>query len=149
MDDTSSSLKAEFAQPLCTAIQIALIHLLDSWGVRPTAVIGHSSGEVAAAYAAKAITAETAIINAYYRGQATKLYAKPGGMLAIGMGMKQMEKFMKDGISIACENSPQSVVISGTDEVISHTLESIKQQHPDTFTSSLDVEAPYHSRKSY
>lgn len=39
----------EYSQPMCTAIQVALVDLLESFGIRPTAVIGHSSGEIAAA----------------------------------------------------------------------------------------------------
>ena len=48
--DTSSINDAEFSQPLCTAVQIALVQLLQSWGIRPVATVGHSSGEIAAGY---------------------------------------------------------------------------------------------------
>ncbi|KAK7906589.1 hypothetical protein PG985_016326 [Apiospora marii] len=61
--------EAEFSQPLCTALQVALVDLVVSWNVRAEAVVGHSSGEIAAAYAAKAITAEDAWRVAYYRGK--------------------------------------------------------------------------------
>lgn len=56
-DEASSRLNdSKFGQPASTAIQVALVNLLKSWEVRPSAVIGHSSGEIAAAYAAGAIT---------------------------------------------------------------------------------------------
>lgn len=61
--------EAEFSQPLCTALQVALVDLLMSWKVTAGAVVGHSSGEIAAAYAAKAIDAEDAWRVAYYRGE--------------------------------------------------------------------------------
>src|SRR4051812_23530077 len=61
--------EAELAQPVCTAIQIALVDLLASWNVHPDAVCGHSSGEIAAAYAAGSLTAPEALRAAYHRGQ--------------------------------------------------------------------------------
>ncbi|OCK73704.1 thiolase-like protein [Lepidopterella palustris CBS 459.81] len=63
----SSSLnKAEFSQPLYTAFQIGIVNLLRSWNVSPHCVVGHSSGEIAAAYTANAITAKEGILIAYY-----------------------------------------------------------------------------------
>ena len=64
---------AEFSQPLCTAIQIALVDTLAALGIQPDAVIGHSSGEIAGAYAAGALTAEEAILSALHRGAVTRL----------------------------------------------------------------------------
>ena len=80
--------QAEFSQPLCTAIQIALVDVLHSWGVFPSAVIGFSAGEIAAAYASDALTAEEAIINSYYRGLITRKFkgsSYNGGMVAVGL----------------------------------------------------------------
>ena len=59
---------AEVAQAACTAVQIGLVDLLASWSVRPSGVAGHSSGEIAAAYASGRITAAEAIVAAYLRG---------------------------------------------------------------------------------
>lgn len=61
--------EAEFSQPLCTALQVALVDLVAAWKVTAGAVVGHSSGEIAAAYAAKAVSAEDAWRLAYYRGK--------------------------------------------------------------------------------
>ncbi|TEY71320.1 hypothetical protein BOTCAL_0095g00030 [Botryotinia calthae] len=74
----------EFSQPLTTALQLAILAVLKSWGIEPQSVIGHSSGEIAAAVAAGHLTEEDAIKVAYYRGKAallTKCKA-PLGMLA-------------------------------------------------------------------
>jgi acyl transferase domain-containing protein len=61
--------EAEFSQPLCTTLQVALVDLLTFWGVTPRAVAGHSSGEIAAAYAVGAISKESAWKIAYWRGK--------------------------------------------------------------------------------
>ena len=55
-DNKSIIGKAEYSQPICTALQIALVDLLATWGIAPSAVVGHSSGEIAAFYAADALT---------------------------------------------------------------------------------------------
>lgn len=60
----------EFSQPLVTALQLAILAVLETWGVLPEAVVGHSSGEIAAAFAAGLLTSEEAIKVAYFRGQA-------------------------------------------------------------------------------
>ena len=60
--------KVEQSQPLCTAVQIGLVKLLRDWGIKPLATLGHSSGEIAAAYTAGMLTAAQAITVAYYRG---------------------------------------------------------------------------------
>ena len=73
---------AEFSQPLCTAIQIALVDTLASLGIQPDAVVGHSSGEIAAAYAVGALTAEAAITNAMHRGAVTNTQNRSGAMAA-------------------------------------------------------------------
>ncbi len=75
---TSRLSSAELSQPLCTALQIGLVDTLASVGVRPVAVVGHSSGEIAAAYAAGAITSEEAITIAFYRGLAARSQNKKG-----------------------------------------------------------------------
>jgi acyl transferase domain-containing protein len=139
--------KAEFAQPLCTALQIIIVNLLRSWGITPGAVVGHSSGEIAAAYAANAITQDEAIIAAFYRGLNTKLQTKLGGMAVVGLGREGVTSFLIDGVVVGCENSPSSVTLSGDVEPLEKVLEKIKQHLPGTFTRTLDVEMAYHSRE--
>ena len=59
----------QFSQPLCTALQIALVELLKSFHIAPVAVVGHSSGEIAAAYAIGALSLESACRISYHRGR--------------------------------------------------------------------------------
>ena len=72
-DDPARTSSAEISQPLCTAVQIALVDTLAAVNIRPVAVIGHSSGEIAAAYACGRLTAREAIVTAYYRGYIANL----------------------------------------------------------------------------
>jgi acyl transferase domain-containing protein len=141
--------RAEFSQPLCTAVQVALVNLIRSWGVKPAGVVGHSSGEIAAAYAANAITTDEAIIIAYYRGQVTKSGKRKGGMAAVGIGRDTITPYLVDGVGVACENSGSSVTLSGDEDVLDNILQRIKQELPDVFVRRLKVEMAYHSREYF
>lgn len=107
--------RAELSQPLVTAVQVALVDLLRSWNIFPTATVGHSSGEIAAAYASGLISAPEAILAAYARGQAVTKNNQNGAMLAVGKGPNDVAPFMErfPSVSVACYNSPESVTLSG------------------------------------
>lgn len=90
--------------------------LLASWSVRPLGVAGHSSGEIAAAYASGRITAAEAIVAAYLRGQAVSANQQTGAMLAVGLGPDEAAKYLEgreDAVKLAAINSPGSVTLSG------------------------------------
>lgn len=139
----------EFSQPLVTALQLALLDVLDGWGIRPTAVVGHSSGEIAAAAAAGLMTYGDAIKTAYYRGQAAKKAAPaadPVGMLAVGVGADVVEQFLRpeEGkIQIACYNSPSSLTMSGTVSALDKLRARL--QEAGHFARMLLVDLAYHS----
>lgn len=139
--------KAEFSQPLCTAIQIGLVNFLSKCGISPKAVIGHSSGEIAAAYSAGALTMSEAILAAYFRGLATQSpeCSRSGGMAAVGLGKDAFAPYANEGIRVACENSPTSVTISGDLDAVHSTLEDIKSADSAVFTRLLPVNIAYHS----
>lgn len=113
---TSAIDQVHLSQPLCTAVQISLVKLLREWGITPVACVGHSSGEIAAAYAAGAITETQAILAAYFRGVAVGQLTTQGSMLAVGLGPEEVEPYLEEGIRIACYNSPQSVTLSGDED---------------------------------
>ncbi|KAI0871845.1 PKSKA1 [Hypoxylon argillaceum] len=137
----------EFSQPLVTALQLALLAVLGEWGIERVCVVGHSSGEIAAAAAAGLITPDEAIKIAYYRGQAGKLIniPEPLGMLAVGIGADKLQKYLDPelNLEIACYNSPSSLTVSGT---IS-SLEALQKrlQADDHFARLLQVDLAYHS----
>lgn len=137
--------KAEYSQPICTALQIALVDLLAAWGITPSAVVGHSSGEIAASYAAGALTMKEAIIAAFYRGYVCKKPRKNGGMAAIGVGRVDVTPYLVPEVKIACENSASSVTLSGDLDLLENVMSNIKKQMPNVLVRRLQVEMAYHS----
>lgn len=149
---TSRVGEAYISQPACVAIQLALTDLLKSWGISPSAVTGHSSGEIGAAYVAGALTLDQAILVAYERGQAVvEMKAKHpllrGSMMAVGAGPETCEPLLKDlrdGVAVvACENSPNSVTISGDEAGIDELARVIEAKQ--LFNRKLRVDVAYHS----
>lgn len=138
--------EAVMGHPLSIALQIGLIEVLRSWGIVPTAVLGHSSGEMAAAYASGAITAEEAMAAATFRG-ASHETSRKGAMAAIGLGPKEVRPLLQQGVVIACENSHQSVTISGDTERVEEVVRRIQEEQPGTFARFLRVEKAFHSRE--
>jgi acyl transferase domain-containing protein/NADPH:quinone reductase-like Zn-dependent oxidoreductase len=113
---TSRVNEAEFSQPLCTAIQVALVNLLESWGIEPAVTVGHSSGEIGAAYAAGLVSFNEAIIAAYFRGKVVANINTNGSMMAVGLGAEAVQAYLsgfEDKVVVACHNSPALVTLSG------------------------------------
>ncbi|KAL5356851.1 hypothetical protein BJX96DRAFT_171992 [Aspergillus floccosus] len=135
----------EISQPLCTAVQVGLVNLLKSWGIVPCKVIGHSSGEFAAAYAANATTFETAIVLAYYRGAVAEMAPKEGGMLAVAMSSDDIARYLDNDVVLACENSPNSVTLAGYRSQLEEVAACIRRDHEDVLLKLLPVERAYHS----
>ncbi|KAI0456725.1 lovastatin nonaketide synthase [Xylaria acuta] len=135
------------AQPALVATQIAIVDLLTAWKVNPTATVGHSAGEYAAAYAAGLASAPEIIIAAYYRGYCLAKYAPSGGsMLAVGKGRDEVEPYLDqlDGdLVIACENSPASVTLSGSSAAIQRAKSMFDEDK--IFARELRTGMAYHS----
>lgn len=143
--------EAEFAQPVCTALQVALVRHLARYNIVPAAVVGHSSGEIAAAFAAGVLSMEEAVVVAFYRGWVVQSrLERKGAMAAVGLGRDQVSRFLEatPGISIACENSNRSVTLSGDANDLQGALDTIKTTYKDGFVRVLKVDAAYHSRTS-
>ncbi|RAL06443.1 non-reducing polyketide synthase pyr2, partial [Aspergillus ibericus CBS 121593] len=149
--DSSSRLhEAAVSQPLRTAIQIIQVNFLRALGVSFSAVVGHSSGEIAAAYAAGAINASDAIRLAYLRGLMTK-YAgangQPGAMLASGIPWEEAQALCDEGfdgkVRVAASNSPVSVTFSGDLDAVQELEWMLKSL--DLSVRRLRVDVAYHS----
>ncbi|EFQ99795.1 lovastatin nonaketide synthase [Nannizzia gypsea CBS 118893] len=144
---TSDINNANISQPTLVATEIALVDLLASWGIVPAATVGHSAGEYAAAYAAGLASAPELIIAAYYRGYCLEKYANTSGsMLAVGRGSDELNEYLprlsKD-IVIACENSPNSVTLSGTTAAIQDAKHIFTAEN--IFARELRTGMAYHS----
>ncbi|KAG8405408.1 Type I Iterative PKS [Metarhizium acridum] len=142
---------AEISQPACTSIQLALVALLQSWGIMPSVVTGHSSGEIAAAFTADLVSFQTAIAVAYFRGQAAtqlaKTGAQKGAMLALGVeadkAKELLEKNANGYATVAAINSPRSVTLSG-DEAAVESIHKLADEL-GIFARRLQVDVAYHS----
>lgn len=143
---------AEYAQPLTTILQTALVDLMRAWGIVPKSVVGHSSGEIAAAYAAGALSKQDAWKVAYFRGlySAAVSAREPssrGAMLAVGLsegeGTAYLERLSEPDVVVSCVNSPQSITMSGPEQSIDRI--AIKLQEEKIFQSRLHVSNAYHS----
>ncbi|KAI1339726.1 hypothetical protein F5Y15DRAFT_423599 [Xylariaceae sp. FL0016] len=113
--------QAEISQPLVTALQIMMVNLLSQWNVKARAVIGHSSGEIAASYAAGLLTEQEAMIVAYLRGHVIAENKAKGLMMAVGGSLSTIQPLVDEydgAIKIACHNSPESYTLSGDAESI-------------------------------
>ncbi|XP_058417917.1 fatty acid synthase isoform X1 [Diceros bicornis minor] len=112
-----------------TAIQIALIDLLTSMGLRPDGIIGHSLGEVACGYADGCLSQEEAVLAAYWRGQCIKeANIPPGAMAAVGLSWEECKQRCPPGVVPACHNSEDTVTISGPQAAVSEFVGQLKQE---------------------
>lgn len=142
----------QISQPLCTALQIALVELLKSFDVTPDAVIGHSSGEIAAAYTIGALSLDSACRVAYHRGRlAAKLAASsdyPSGMMSVNIPEGQVSAYLErinsgSQIHISCVNSPFNTTLSGPDLVLDKLKEILDEDK--VFCQKLKTGVAYHS----
>ena len=147
--------ETRFSQPVCTALQVAILEMLKQWRIVPTAVVGHSSGELAAAYGAGILSFENTIIAAYYRGLYISnvvegMKSKPGAMLAVGMSENEarMEIQPYEGrIALAAINSPSTMTLSGDEDAIAEVKKKLGEKN--VFARQLQVAQAFHSHHMY
>lgn len=146
-DEASSEIKrTEYAQPANLMVQIGLTAALQAEGVMPSAVMGHSVGEVASAWASGMLTLEEALLVSRERSRIQATTAGQGGMLALGLSADKAAELIQpygEKVSLAALNSPQSVTVAGDIPA----LEAIRAEAAarKIFARKLDVEIPYHS----
>ncbi|KAM0815914.1 hypothetical protein AB5N19_01715 [Seiridium cardinale] len=138
--------------PMSVLLQLALVRLLRSWGILPTATTGHSSGEIAAAYASGGLTFNEAVAVAYIRGRLTSDFVESGrargGMTAVATSKEKAREYFGTAdvgttAVIACVNSPNSVTISGDIPAL-EKIEALAG-HENLMFRRLKVPAAYHS----
>ncbi|KAJ6164002.1 hypothetical protein N7470_002674 [Penicillium chermesinum] len=156
--DASRIDSPDLSQPLCTALQIALVELLATWGITPSGVVGHSSGEVAAAFSAGAISRESAWTIAYFRGALAARLAKDtatspqkGGMIAVGLSESELRPYFEEiskvhgagSLSVACFNSSTNITVSGLDKAVDELKNRLDDDN--AFARKLRIPVAYHS----
>ena len=136
------------AQPANFAVQIALAAMWRAKGIVPDAIVGHSTGEVAAFYAAGVYTLEQAVKVVVHRSRLQQKLVDTGGMLAVSLTETEALKRVKpygDRVSVAAVNSPTAITLAGDQDALTELAG--KLQAEQLFAKFLTVRVPYHSAK--
>eukprot|EP00058_Branchiostoma_floridae_P024610 XP_002610100.1 hypothetical protein BRAFLDRAFT_89867 [Branchiostoma floridae] len=130
------------SQPAILFTQVGLFALLKHWGISPDVIVGHSLGEVAAAYACGGLTLDEAIRAIYIRSTEQAKLQGCGSMAAMRASRIEAEELVakSQGVKLACDNSPTSVTVAGTTEAIA----ALQDQNP-TKVKMLRVSCAFHT----
>jgi acyl transferase domain-containing protein/surfactin synthase thioesterase subunit/acyl carrier protein len=145
-EDQSRLNETDIAQPALFALQIALVALWRSWGIEPTAVVGHSLGEVSAAHVAGVLSLAEAIQVVYHRSRLMQQGTGHGKMAAVELSPSEATSWIApygERLAIAAINSPTSVVLSGETTALEEVLTLLQQRN--IFVKLLPVNYAFHS----
>ncbi|WP_194820178.1 type I polyketide synthase [Nocardia sp. XZ_19_385] len=138
--------RTEIAQPLLFAVQLGLVRLLEAGGIRPDAVLGHSVGEIAAAYVCGATDLTTACRVVFERSRAQARTAGKGRMAAVGLSREDAlaELSTYEGrLELAGVNSHRDVTVSGAADALSDLGRELAGR--EIFFRELGLDYGFHS----
>jgi acyl transferase domain-containing protein/acyl carrier protein len=137
--------ETQISQPASFALQVALAALLRSWGIEPDAIVGHSTGEVAAACVAGALSLEEATRVIYHRSRLQQRTRGQGRLVAVDLPLDEARQAIASctGVSIAAINSPASVSLAGDPAALAAVVETLGSR--GVFCRFLRVDVPFHS----
>jgi acyl transferase domain-containing protein len=138
--------RSDVVQPALFAVMVSLAALWESFSVRPNAVIGHSQGEIAAAYVAGALSLTDAVRIVVTRGRVLRRLVGSGGMLSVPMPSDWVARYVAtrtDRLAVAAENGPGSVVVSGDVPTLEELMDRCAQE--GVRARLVKVDYPSHS----
>ncbi|MFT6841713.1 MAG: acyl transferase domain-containing protein/NADPH:quinone reductase-like Zn-dependent oxidoreductase [Psychroserpens sp.] len=139
-------LEPQDAQPANLIVQLMLLEVLRSYGIKPEGNLGHSVGEIAAAYSSGSLSLKDVLTLVYHRSQLQQNTHGKGKMLAVSLSSEEIIAWTQpyEGlISIAAINSPSSVTLAGAPEALLELSEKFSEE--EIFNRVLKVEVAYHS----
>ncbi len=145
-EKTSRVNETEIAQPLIFAVQVGLTEMWKSMGVNPDGIVGHSIGEVAAAYASGSIDLSEATRLIYWRSKSQSVAAGKGKMLAVALKQAEAQKVVEPYNGLVCVaviNGPKMLTLSGDTESLEKIAADLEKK--DVFNRFLKVDVPFHS----